>query len=240
MSTAIIFDLAILAVLAFSIFLGWAKGLVRSLLTLVGMILALLIASQVGAYASELLIDQVISPAAHTAVEQYILELDTENFPATTLELVEQAIETIENDLVREKAMELLSSRNWPSVDLVGSAPETALKVSGELVDTVLNGVAQEVLSAVICVLCFAILSLLLKPIIWIVEKAFKLPILRELNHVGGMISGAVKGVLLVLVAVWALRLLGLYITDEVVSASYLLKIAVSCLDSIGLGAAAV
>lgn len=236
MSTAIIIDLVILAVLGFSIFLGWAKGLVRSLLTLVGMILALLVASQVGSYASELIVDRVISPAAHTAVEQYILELDTENLPATTLELVEQAISTIENDLVREKALELLASRNWPTVDLGGSTQEAVLKISGELVDTVLNGVAQQVLSAILCLLCFAILSFLLRPIIWIVEKAFKLPILRELNHFGGMISGAVKGILLILVAVWGLRMIGLYITDDVISASYLLKVAVACLDSVGLG----
>ena len=238
MSTSIIIDLVIVAVLAISIFLGWTKGLVRSLLTLVGMILALFIASQVGDYAADLIIEQVISPAAHTAVEQYIAELDTESLPTNTFELVEQALSTIENDLVREKALELLSSRNWPSIDLAETAQETVLKVSGELLDTVLYGVAQEILAAIICVLCFVVLSLLLKPIIWIVEKAFELPILYQMNHIGGMISGAVKGILLVLVAVWVLRLTGLYITDEVISTSYLLKIAVRCLDTVGLGTA--
>ena len=240
MSTSIIIDLVIIAVLAISIFLGWSKGLVRSLLTLVGMILALVIASQVGEYAADLIIDQVVSPAAHTAVEQYILELDTESFPTSTFELVEQALSNIDNDLVREKALELLASRNWPSVDLAETAQETVLKVTGELLDTVLNGVAQEILAAIICVLCFAVLSLLLKPIIWIVEKAFELPILYQMNHIGGMVSGAIKGILLILVAVWVLRLTGWYITDEVVSASYLLKLAVRCLDAVGLGTAAV
>ena len=240
MSASIVIDLVIVAVLAVSIFLGWSKGLVRSLLTLVGMILALVVASQVGTYASELIVDRVISPTVHTAVEQYILELDTESFPATTLELVEQAISTIEHDLVREKALELLASRNWPSVNLAGAAKETVIRISNELLDAVLNGVAQEVLSVIICVLCFAVLSLLLHPIIWVVEKAFELPILYQMNHLGGMISGAIKGILLVLVGVWALRLTGLYITDDVISASYLLKIAVGCLDAVGLGKAAI
>ena len=61
---------------------------------------------------------------------------------------------------------------------------------------------------------------------------------LHQINQLGGLISGAVRGVLLVLIAVWALRLTGIYLTDDVVSGSYLLKLTVLFLDRIGLGAA--
>ena len=119
-------------------------------------------------------------------------------------------------------------------------AQETAIRISGEVVDTVLRGVVRKILSVVICILCFSVLSIALRPVIWIIEQAFELPLLHQINQLGGLLSGAAKGLLLVLIAVWALRLTGLYLTDDVVNESYLLKLAVDCLNLVGLDTAPV
>lgn len=231
MPTSIIIDLIIAAVLALSIYLGWTKGMVRGLLTLAGMILALIAASQIADAASDLIVERVIRPATLAAIEQHAEELTFESFDG--IGQIEQVIDTIENDLVREKAKELLSTVNLPTGEITR---DTVLRIGCELVDTVLRGAVRDVLSAVIFILCFAAISLVLRPVIWTIEQAFKLPLLRELNQLGGLLSGAVRGILLVLIAVWALRLTGMYVTDEVIANSYLLKFAVSLLDTFGLG----
>lgn len=235
MTTSVIVDLLIAAVLALCLYLGWSKGMVRGLLTLAGTILAFLVASQIGDIASDLIVEHIVRPATHAVLEQHIIEWDAESLAAAPLEAISQAIEAIENDLVREKAKELLSSVNLPNGEI---AQETALRISSNVVDTVLDGVVQDILSAIICIVCFAVLSIALRPVIWIIEQAFELPLLHQINQLGGLLSGTVRGILLVLIAVWAVRLTGMYLTDDVVSGSYLLKLAVQCLNAVGLGTA--
>lgn len=237
MNTSVIVDLMIIAVLALNLYLGWSKGMVRGLLTLAGTTLAFLVASQVADIASGLIVEHIIRPATHAVIEQHIFEWDAEALAAAPLDAITQAIDAIENDLVREKASELLSSVNLPTGEI---AQETAIRISSEVVDTVLRGVVRKILSVVICILCFAVLSIALRPVIWIIEQAFELPLLHQLNQLGGLLSGAVKGLLLILIAVWALRLTGMYLTDDVVYGSHLLKLAVQCLELIGLDAAPV
>lgn len=236
MPTSIIIDLIIAAVLALSIFLGWTKGMVRGLLTLAGTILAFLVAAQIGDAASGLIVDQAIRPATHAAIEQHFIELSPEDLVTSPFVGIEQAIDAIEYDLVREKARELLSSLDLPTEVLTGSR---LLTVSIDLVDTVLNGPVREAISAILCILCFAVISLALRPVIWMIEQAFQLPLLRQINQLGGLVSGAVRGIVLVLIAVWALRLTGMYATEEVIAQSFLLKLAVQCLDAFGLGSPA-
>ena len=237
MNTPVIIDLLIAPVLALNLFLGWRKGMVRGLLTLAATILAIIAASQIGSIASDFVVEQVIRPATHAAIEQRIIELDLEELTAFPIDAIAQTIEAIENDLVREKAQELLSTVNLPTADMT---QDSVLRISTELADTVLRGAVRDILSAVICVLCFALLSIALRPVIWMIEQAFKLPLLKQLNQIGGLVSGAIKGILLVLIAVWALRSTGTYLTDDVVSASYLLKFFVRCLDAFGLSTVSV
>lgn len=236
MNTSIVIDLLIVAVLALNLFLGWSKGMVRGLLTLAATILSIIAASQVGNIASDLLIEQVIRPATHTAIQQRVFALDIEELTAVPIEAIEQAIEAIEHDLVREKAQELLSTINLPTENLNESAQDSVLRISTEVVDTVLHGPVRNTLSTVICVVCFALLSIVLRPVIWMIEQVFQLPLLKQLNQVGGLVAGAIKGVLLVLIVIWALRGTGTYLTDEIVSDSYLLKLCVQCLNAFGLG----
>ena len=101
MPISVIIDLIIAAVLALSIYFGWTKGMVRGLLTLAGTVLAIIAASQIGDTASGLIVEQVIRPAAHTAIEQHVIELDPKDFVASPFEEIQHVIDSIENDLVR-------------------------------------------------------------------------------------------------------------------------------------------
>lgn len=235
LSTAIIIDLIIAAVLVISFSFGIAKGMVRGLLTLVGMILALIVASRIADVTVDLVIEQVIRPATYAAVEQNVDDIHIENFSG--IEQIEQIIDAIENDLIREQARGLIAGINIPTGELTR---DKVLEIGFELVDAALRGPVRDILSALICILCFALVSLLLRPVIWTIEQAFRLPLLRQINQIGGFFFGAIRGVLLVLVGVWALRLTGMYVTEDVIAESWLLKYAVQLLDAFGSGISAV
>lgn len=233
MTLSIIVDLLIAAVLALSLYLGYKKGIVRGLLALAASIIAIITASVVADYASQFLIEEFVRPAAHEAVEQRMDELGEMNLTIAPREEIEELLLGVDSELIREKALKLLEE-----IDLRTDASEVTafdpLTVTLELVDSVLYGAVQTLLSAVICILCFFLISLALRPVQRLIEDAFELPILRQVNQLGGIISGAATGVLLILIVVWALRTADLYLTDDVVDNSCLLKFAVNCLETIG------
>lgn len=234
--SAIVIDLLIAAIVALSVYLGWKKGMVRSLLALAATILAILAASQIADIVTDLAIEKLIRPAAKTAIEDYLQDMAHDIVLDSPVKDLENVIDAIENDLVREKAREMLASMEISNDTIVITTKDDLAGVSKQIVDTVLNGVVRDIISAIISILCFALLSLALRPVIWVIEQAFRLPLLRQVNQFGGLVSGAVKGIVLVFIAVWAFRMAQLYVTDEVVSRSFLLKIVVDCLNSLGFG----
>lgn len=234
MTPSILIDLLICAVLGFSMFFGWRKGIVRGILSFVVSVVAIMAASWIADFTADLLIDHVIRPATHAVIQQRISELDTEKLVIAPVDEITGVIEGIENLYIREKALVLLSAVDLPVELIETSAQDTVLAISTDLVDSVLYGALHALLCALICLLCFLLISFALRPVQGMIEEFFELPILKQLNQLGGLIFGTARGVLLVLIATWGLRTAEFYITDEIVEASYLLKQAITCLESLG------
>ena len=232
LTTAVIIDLIIAGVVVISVIVGVVQGLVRGLLTFVGMLLAFAAASEIANVASVIVVEQLVRPALITGIEQYVNGIRIEDLSGIEqLEQLEQFVVSIENDLLREQLQSLLSTVDIPFGELTR---ETLLEIGMGMADVLLGGAVTDIVSTVICILCFVLLSLLLRPVIWIVEQAFKLPLLRQINQLGGFVFGAARGVLVVLIGVWALRLTGWYVTDAVIADSYILRYAVQFLDLFG------
>lgn len=206
--------------------------MVRGVLTLAATVLSLLIAIRVGAVVSEVVVDQVIRPATYEVVMERVDELSLQDLGISPVEEMEQVLEAIENEFVREEARRILSTFGLSAESTEGMAKETLVAISSEIVDTVLYGAVQEVISALLCLLTYTLLRLVFRPVIFAVCKTFELPLLRQVNQLGGLAVGTVRGVILVLLAVWALRLFGLWITEETIAESYLLPWLTEFLDS--------
>lgn len=224
-------DLAILGILLLSLLLGWSRGIVRGALSLAAAILALVTASYIGNIASGILVEEVIRPAVFESVAERVEELSVQELLLSPLEKMEQALEAVENEYVRREAEKLLDAMELSSEAADGMAKDSLLALSGEVLDTVLYGGVRRILSAVICVLLYAVISLVLRPVVFVIAQAFKLPVLRQADQLGGLALGAVKGVLLVFLAVWALRTFGILVTEEIVEQSVLLPHITALLD---------
>lgn len=230
---SVMIDIVIAAVLVLCIFLGKKRGLFRSLMSLVVVIVALVTAAKAADFGTEFVIETFLRPAAAKAMEQRIDEMMSESIAATSpLEEMEKVVDAIPNGFIREKAGQLLgelglSAESMPSY----SGRETLLKVGGELLDGVLDTAVYSMLHALLYVLAFFLVMLILRLLIGAVDLTLHLPLLRQANQFFGLLFGAVEGVVLVCMGVFLLSQLSPWVTPETVEESILLKIAVQWLD---------
>ncbi len=234
MTLSIIIDILIVAILWLSLYLGLKKGMIRGLLALASAVIAIIAASAVADYAADFVIDRFIRPATHEAIEQRLDELDESTLTIEPWQEIENLLQSIENEWIREKALELLKEVELPTNSFQVNAYDP-LTLTEELVDSVLYGAFHALLSAAICILCYFLISLALRPVQYMIEEAFELPVLRQINQLGGLLSGTAKGILVILFIILVLRTAGIWLTDDVVEGSYLLKFAVNCMDRVGL-----
>ena len=217
-------DLAIAAVLVLCAALGWKRGLLRSLTELAVMIAALVLANQIAGMAAPVIVDRVLRPATHAAIEQQVDELMKENVPdLSPVQELERVVEAIPNRFVREQVRSLADSLGLPREGgLDAAARETLLRLGYQLADTALDGVVCELVRSVVCAVCFMVLTAALRLAVKTLALAVKLPVLRQINEAGGLLLGVGKGLLLVCLGVWVLRAAGV-ITQEMAEQSVLI-----------------
>lgn len=217
-------DLAIAAALILCAVLGWKRGLVRSLAELAVMIVALLLANQIAAAAAPAVVDGFLRPATYAAIEQRVDEMMAEDASAVTpAEELMRVVDGIRNDLIRDQVKGLVEGLGLSAVRQAGySARETLLKLGRQLADTVLDGVVCDLVRSILCAVCFMGLTVVLRLAVKTLSLAVKLPGLKQLDELGGALLGLGKGLLLVCLGVWVLRLAGV-VTPELEEESLLL-----------------
>ncbi len=217
-------DLVIAAVLILCAVLGWKRGLIRSLAELSVMIVALFLANQIASAAAPVIVDKAIRPATHAAIEERVDQMMAENVSMTTpVEEMLRVVDSIPNSFVREHVKGLVEDMGLSTVQQASySARETLLRLGCQMADTALDGVVLDLVRSIICAVCFAVLTFLLRIAVKALNFAAKLPGLKQLNKLGGLLLGTGKGLLLVCLGVWVLRLTGV-ITPEIAEESVLI-----------------
>ena len=129
-------------------------------------------------------------------------------------------LDALPEGFVRDRAGELLAEMNLPETV---SGREPLLKLAMELTETVLDTAVRSLVYIILYLLCFVILLNLLRLLIRVLDLPFRLPVLRQLNWLGGVLFGAVKGAVLVWLGVTVLWRLG--ISAETVEGSFFLPL---------------
>ena len=215
-------DIVIAAVLLIYAVLGWKRGLIRSLAELAVMIVALLLANQIANAVTPGIVDNYLRPAAHSAIEDRVdaLALETGD-QALTHETLEGVLDGI--PFVGDSIKGLLADRVFSAQDhLLEEGRSLLLNTALEMADTVLDSVVYDLVRSLLCALCFAVLSFLLRLVVKMLNLTFSLPGLKQINELGGLLLGVGKGLLLVCLGVWVLRLTGV-ITPEMAEGSLLI-----------------
>lgn len=226
MPVSVIMDLTILGVLALCVVMGARKGLFRSLMGLVAVIAALAVAVWASNIAADFVIDRMLRPATQAAIEERVDQMLLEETAVSSqLEEMEEVVDAIPNDFIREQAQSLLGTLGLSAEAAERSTREALLEGAGQIVDTVLDTVVRGVLRSALCFALFLLVSLVLRLAVRALDITFHLPVLKQANWLGGLLLGAAKGLVLVCLGVWLLGSLGLWVTEETIEGSHLLKI---------------
>ena len=218
-------DLVIAAVFLLCVWLGAKRGLFRSLAELAIIVVALLAAAQAARYGTGLVVEQMLRPATEAAIEQRVDEMMAEGVGALSpLEEMEQVVDAIPNDFIRQQAEKLLGDLGVSAQTAQHAGREALLDLAGQLVDTVLESIVHSLVYALLYLTCFALVSLVLRLAVRALDLTFRLPVLHQLNTLGGVLFGAAKGAILIWLGLWVLGSMGL-VTPEIQSGSYLLRI---------------
>ncbi len=223
MPASVIMDIAVVAVPAVCVWLGAKRGLFRSFAELAALLLALIVAAQAAEFGSRMLLEHVLRPAAANAIEQQVDAILAEKgLQIAPREELERAIGTISNESLRRQALLWLEEADLPQVI---SGRDALLEVAWQLADVLLDTAVRTLLYFILYLLCFIVLLFLLRAVIRVLNIPFRLPVLRELNWLGGLLFGACKGIILVYLLVTFLWRLQLVITPEVMEKSLLLPL---------------
>lgn len=227
MTTAVIIDVIVVVFLvAFTIY-GAKRGLLQSLAGLVILVVSLvgagMIATSFSAPAAKVvapLLEKQIVQKVEAALEE---QIGSENWAQLNIrELFSEApqvYELLEKLGVDETAWDSAAEK------LQGSAVETGAAMAEEVTGIVLEEMVRSILYAVLFVLAFLLLMLLLHVLLAAMGLVMKLPGLNLLNTLGGGLAGLIQGALLLFLAVWVGRRLGVPFETELLSEAHILRI---------------
>lgn len=223
---AIITDVAVAAVMVLCVVWGAKRGLFRSLVGLIVLVLALIVAARAANFITDTLIEKRIRPATAEAIEARVDEMMAESIEAISpLAEMEQVVEAIPNDFIREKALDLLETLGLSSEETPGySAREALIEMGTQVADTVIDTVVRSLLYSLSYLVCFLLASLVLRLLAKLLNLTFKLPGLHGLNSFGGGLFGLAEGWLITTLGLWLLMAFTDHVSEELLRETFLAR----------------
>ena len=129
----------------------------------------------------------MLRPATEAAIEERVDQmLEEETAVSSPLEEMEEVVDAIPNDFIREQARSLLGTLGLSAEAAERSTREALLEGAGQIVDTVLDTVVRGILQSVLCFILFLLVSLVLRLATRALDITFHLPVLKQANWLGG------------------------------------------------------
>lgn len=221
MTTPAIIDLIAAAVLLGFALWGARRGLIRSLTGLLTVVVAL-----VGA---GLIAGALAAPAARLTaplIQEHIRQQVDDALAVQSSQKVEMPEADVEEDGEDFEIADLLALLGLDEdvrESLLGQIQEKAADTGEAIAAAVVESLVQSLLYAVLFLLSFLGLTVLLRLAIRALDLVAKLPGLHLANALGGAVIGLAEGILLVFLAIWIARRLGVSFDTETVARTHIL-----------------
>ena len=217
MTTAVIIDaIVVVLLLAFAI-RGARQGLVRALAGLVMVIVALVGAGMIAATFS--------GPAARLAAPVIQKHITSRVEKAMTVQTDAVPEEEAGEEPRVEDLLALLGLDEDVRSSLADQAEERIRDTGASIVSAVVESMVGSVAYGVLFILSFLLLLLMLHVLVGAMDLVMKLPLLHGINTLGGGAMGLVEGALVLFLAVWAARRLGISFETEALAEAHILRI---------------
>lgn len=212
----ILFDLAIIAILALFAWRGASKGLILSLFGLLAVLVAF-VGSSMLATALSPKVAEVLEPKFAAAIEER-LEEQFSHTPAAQDPSVEFPLQDVLDVL---KDMGLYE-------ELIGTIDKAVtngmMDVAAGAAAAVAAAIAQSAAYMAIFLIAFLLIMLAWSLLARALDLVAKLPGLNMLNKTAGALIGLVKACVLLFLAAWAARFMGNLIPEEAIRQTTLLN----------------
>ena len=214
MTAPVIMDIAAAAVLLLFLILGARAGLVRTLAGLLIVVVALVGAGMIAATFTDPAA-RLVAPMIEKAVTQKVEEAITAETGRLNVERVDPEIGELLSMLhLDEDVRESIADR----------AEQTVRDSGASVISAVVESLCRTAIYGLLYILAFLGLWLLLHVLATAMDLLAKLPGLSFLNALGGAALGLVKGALVLFLAIWAARRLGVSFETEEVARTYILQ----------------
>ncbi len=216
-------DVSLVVLATVMAYLGWRRGLVRTLTELSAVTLAMLLSNQIAGAATPAIINNSLRPATHQAIEAQAAQLDLGSLTSLGQLELEKVLEGIPSEFIREQAKNLLEGLTPSLEDAQGAAKDALVDAACQAADTVLDKAVYSVVLSALRTVTFIVLLSVFRIIARTLNLFAKLPVVKQANKFGGLLLGLCKGLLLVLVISWAVCALGFF-DQETVEGTCILK----------------
>lgn len=221
MTTPVIIDIVVAAVLLGFAVYGGKRGLFRALSGLLAVVVALVGAGIIAATFTTP-VTKVATPLIAGHIEEKV-----EN--AMAVQSAGSGVQMPEADTEDPSAIQdllaILGLDDEVRSRLAEEVQEKVRDTGASIAAAVVESMARSLIYGTLYILSFAVLLLLMKVLIGAMDLVLKLPLLRGLNTLGGAAVGLVEGALLLFLAVWVLRRLGVSFESEALAEAHILRI---------------
>ena len=197
MINAICIDIVLVLIVVFIIWRAARKGFVRSLIELVGYVVAAIIAFTAGEMISDTVCQNYVSPAIVSVVSENIKdgsETTASDVFGALPEYVKNVakLANITEDTVQDK--------------LTSSLSNTADDIAKAISDLIIP-VVKSAIKLCVSLILFVLLMIVVRFLAIAVNKIFDVPLLRTLNQTLGALLGVIRALLTVCILVLIVRL---------------------------------
>lgn len=177
---SVLFDLAVIAIFVFCIFMGYKKGLINVILKVCSFILALLLSLILFTPISNLVIDNT---SFHSDIKNSIIEfVNGRNSDSST---DDTNLDSENNTSIIEK--------------YINSSIETATKKAVDNATQVAaDSIATNIIRIVVLIILFLVFRIILIFVKFIFNSVAELPVIKQFNESGGIIYGVLKALLII------------------------------------------
>ena len=175
----LLLDIVFVGIVALCAVMAAKKGFVRTLIELIGYIVAIAVAISFSGVIANFVFDKFIEPASVTSIANIIEDKGTQ---------------ALENVPVFIKSIAEKAGVNFS--ELENSVGTTATQTAGEIVNTALKPIAVSIVKSIAIIILSVLLLVIVRFFARIVNSLFKGALLGSANKLLGAILGAAKGVI--------------------------------------------
>lgn len=199
-----ILDAVVVIIIAVTAIVGYRRGFIRTIIQLVGCVVAFVLALSLSNTVSSMVYDGMLRDGLHEKIETAWSETVVEGAAQTLTEQTETIFDTLPKFVQVALDTETITQGIRDSV----GNDQTGTAVADYLVDDLIRPVMVAVIRFVAFLILFAILMLLIRLLEKLMKPLTKLPLIRQTDGLLGAVVGLIKGAIFALVAVTIMQLI--------------------------------